>query len=76
MTKNASLPAGWSVELLGMIGMVKFSSRDGRVLEWVDGTWYVARGHVHRTAAGVPAAHSMLEARRIGTAWLTSIDEE
>jgi hypothetical protein len=71
MTK---LPAGWRVENLGLIEAVRFEHKRGRVLLWCDGEWTVGRHHGMMRATGVPVAHSMAEARKIGTAWINEVE--
>lgn len=72
---SAALPAGWSVELLGMIEAVKFTHRDGYGLLWCDGRWqsHASNGRA-MPAPAVPAAQTMTEARRVGAAWIREMD--
>jgi hypothetical protein len=67
-----ALPKGWRVEMLGIIAAVRFTSPAGSDLTWSDGAWTIGRGSVAMSARGVPAARTMAEARRVGTAWLAT----
>ena len=68
------LPAGWRVELLGLISSVRFSNEEGRLLVWGDGEWSMGNGHIMMRARGVPKASDMKTARVVGTAFLSSLE--
>lgn len=71
-------PAGWSVELLGMIEAVQFTNGDRRLL-WSDGRWYresrLSTGWTVAPAPGVPSADTMRDARRVGCEFLHEFEE-
>ena len=78
MTARTQPPAGWSVELLGLIAAVRFDNGDRQLL-WCDGRWSIERRDQRGRAMSVPAlsvprATSMDEARRVGCAWLHEIE--
>lgn len=80
MTTRA-LPAGWSVEMLGLISAVRFTRKDAPYeLVWCDNEWRMCsngpNGRVSVLARGVPEARSMKEARRVGEAWIREIESE
>lgn len=63
-------PKPWRVEMLGLGEQVTFSHPDGLKLMWGDGVWYVGKGSVMRSVAGIPPAVSMAEAGTVGSEWL------
>lgn len=68
---SATLPPGWRVERLGLIGGVEFTHTDGRGLLWCDGHWTVTRNGVTAPAPGIPVARTMAQARTAGAAFLS-----
>jgi hypothetical protein len=71
---TTKLPAGWQVENLGLIEAVQFTHVYGRVMLWCDDEWRVGSTHGMRPAPGIPAAHSMAEARKVGTAFINEVE--
>lgn len=71
------LHPAWRIELLGIIEAVKFQRIGSPAqLLWCDGEWRYGNDRMMAPARGVPAARTMTEARRVGTAWINEVEAE
>lgn len=70
------LPKGWSVENLGFINAVKFTSPGNAGLLWTDGEWFITCDNVSMPARGIEMATSQKEARVVGIAFINSLGED
>ena len=75
MSARLRLPAGWSMERLGLISGVRFR-KDNLTMLWTPEGWTTSVGGHFREAHGVPPAATQDEAVRIGTAWIVDFEKD